>query len=306
MVSGQVGVGIPVYNGAEHIAEAIKSVQAQTIAPAEVRVFDNASADDTVEVARTLLGDDSVVVHPTNLGAVENFNTAVRQTSGDYFMWLAADDVIRPAFVETCLRELEANPDAPACLTGIQFTDSIGAPTRTHSDPALASPDPRTRLRSFLRRRRWTETYCLYRRAWLERSPLFSDEYGADVLLTWWFLLRAPLAVVADPLLEYREYPIASVDAATAKAASSLNPDADRKYWHKAQMWRRLRAMTQAEDVDPVVGRVARRELWLLATWPGVVFWVLEDVLGRWPGVDRVLRGAWERLGAPGRIAPTT
>jgi glycosyltransferase involved in cell wall biosynthesis len=302
--SGTVTVAIPVFNGADHIAEAIKSAQSQTV-PVGVHVFDNASADDTAEIARGLLGDEAVTSAPRNLGAVENFNRAARETSGEFFAWLAHDDRLRPEYVETCLSALEANPGAPACLTGIQFTDSTGAPTRVQNDTDLGSDNPRTRLRSFLRRRRWTEAYCLYRRAWLERSPLFADEYGADVLLTWWFLLRAPLAVVSDPLLEYREYPLTSVDEATKKAATSLSPDARPTHWHKARMWRRLWAMTKASDVDPVLARVARRELQRLAFWPGVVFWLADDVLDRWPWVDRMLRRAWERMGAPGRVAPT-
>jgi glycosyltransferase involved in cell wall biosynthesis len=303
-MSHRVTVAIPVFNGADHLEAAIASAKGQTV-PVEVRVFDNASTDGSVKIAATLLSDEAVVSAPRNLGAVENFNRAVRGTTGEFFAWLAHDDRFRPEFVQTCIAALEKDPGAPACLTGIQFTDSTGTPTRVQTDVDLGSDNPRVRLRSFLRRRRWTETYCLYRRDWLERSPLFSDEYGADVLLTWWFLLRAPLAVVVEPLLEYREYPLSFVDEATGKAASSLNPNAVRGHWHKARLWRRLRAMTRADDVDSAVGRVARRELWLMATWPGALFWVADDVLDRWPWVDRALRRAWERVGAPGRIAPT-
>lgn len=304
MSSGSVTIAIPVHNGAAHLAEAIESARTQTV-PVDIRVFDNASTDTTAEIGRRILGDGAVVVNAANLGAAENFNNAVRQTDGEFVAWLAHDDRLRPRFVEACLQALEANPDAPACLTGIQFTDSTGAPTRVHSDPDLASA-PRTRLRSFLRRRRWTETYSLYRREWLERSPLFGSEGGADVLLTWWFLLRAPLAVVSEPLLEYREYPLESVDQATAKARAASAPGTARvQHWHKVRLWRRLWAMTRDTDLDPKVARTARRELLLLVAWPGIVFWVADDVLDRWPGIDRSLRRAWDRVGSPGRIAPT-
>lgn len=298
-----VTIAIPAYNGAEHIAEAIASAQSQG---ARVVVFDNASTDETVKIAEEMLGDELVISAPHNLGAVENFNRAVRETTGEFFAWLAHDDRLRPGYVATCVDALASRPNAPACLTGIQFTDSTGEPTRIQTDPLLGSPNASTRLRSFLRRRRWTETYCLYRRDWLERSPLFAHEPGADVLLTWWFLLREPLAVVNAPLLQYREYPLESVEQATTKAATSMNPDTGRSHWQKARMWRRLRAMTRDADLDPKVARQARRELWLMATWPGALFWVADDVFDRWPGVDRLLRRVWERLGAPGRIAPTS
>lgn len=301
----QVTIAIPVFNGADHVEGAISSALAQTV-PVDVRVFDNASTDETVKLAESLLSPDAVSSTPENLGAVENFNRAARETTGEFFAWLADDDRLRPEYVEVCLVALAANPDAPACVTGVQFTDSAGVPTRTHVDPNLASPDPRTRFRSYLRRRRWTEVYALYRRDWLGRSPLFSHEQGPDVLLTWWFLLRAPIAVVPDPLIEYREYPLASVDQSTAKTADAIAPGARRVHWHKARMWRRMWAMTLEPEVDRTTSRAARRELLLMATWPGVAFWALDDVLDQWPVVDRLLRRAWERLGAPGRIAPTT
>ncbi|HEY3527623.1 MAG TPA: glycosyltransferase family 2 protein [Nocardioides sp.] len=302
----RVSVTIPVYNGAETIRETIESVQRQTLEADEILVFDNASTDGSARIAGEFLPSEAVIVAATNEGAVENFNRCAREATGDYFMWLAADDRIRPGFIDTCVRELEANPDAAACLTGIQFTDSAGSPTRVQTDEPLASPDARTRLRSLLRRRRWTETYCMYRRDRLLQSPMFTPEYGADVLLTWWFLLRGPLAVCTDVLFEYREYPLKSVAETVAATSAALGPDDSLTHWRKRRMWTRLREMTYASDVDPLVGKAARRELLLLSTWPGSVFFILEDVLERWPFIDRALRGLWVRLGSPGQIAPTT
>ena len=59
----------------------------------------------------------AVIVSPTNVGAAQNFNSSVRGATGEYFMWLAADDRIRPEFIETCVREHRAHPEAPACLS---------------------------------------------------------------------------------------------------------------------------------------------------------------------------------------------
>ena len=100
-------------------------------------------------------------------------------------------------------------------------------------DPDLAAADARTRLRSFLNRPRWTEVYCLYRRDALLASPGFQPEYGADVLLTWWFLLRSPLVVLDEPLVEYRTYPVKTADA----TAESLNPAATRRRWLMTRLW---------------------------------------------------------------------
>lgn len=252
-----MSIAIPVYNGEGYLGEAIGSVEEQTRPPDELLVFDNSSTDATYDIARARVGEAQVRRSETNLGAVGNFNRAVEGATGEYFAWLGADDRLAPGFVERSLEALRAHPEAAACLPAIQFIDPDGARLGVQRDPELASSDVRTRLRSFLNRPRWTEVYCLYRRDVLLTSPMFQPEYGADVLLTWWFLLRGPLVVIDEPLVEYRTYPVKSADA----TAESLNPTATRRRWLMTHLWRSLWRQAGAPGVDRRVTRTARREL---------------------------------------------
>jgi biofilm PGA synthesis N-glycosyltransferase PgaC len=49
-----VTVIVPAYNEADSIADTIRSIQAQTVAPAEILVIDDGSTDQTGAVARAL------------------------------------------------------------------------------------------------------------------------------------------------------------------------------------------------------------------------------------------------------------
>lgn len=287
-----VSILIPAYNGAAYLAEAIGSALAQTEPAAEVLLFDNGSTDATRQIALDLLPSPAVTSYEVNSGAVVNFNRSVMASTGEFVLWLAADDRLAPRHVELCSKALEEHPETPACLPGIRFIDPAGRELRVHTDAELASPDPSTRLRAFLRRPRWTEFYCLYRRDSLLASPLVTQEYGADVLLTWWFLLRGPLAVIEEPLLDYREYPTKSV----AEMALALDPNAKLLHWRKIRLWKRLREMTQDPGVDPRTARAARRELRAClgdSNWRGHL---LEDVILRWPRVTRAPLAAALRL----------
>jgi len=257
MDDATVSIAIPVYNGGHYLQEAIASVQSQTRQPDEVLVFDNCSTDGSRDVAGAAIGAENVVPSASNLGAVANFNRAVEGSAGTYFAWLGADDRFAPRFVEQALAQLRAHPGAPACLTAVQFIDPDGSPLGVQRDPDLASTSARIRLRSYLRRPRWTEVYCLYRRDVLLTSPMFQDEYGADVLLIWWFLLRHPLVVSDEPLVEYRTYPVKSADT----TAESLNPAVKRRRWLMTGLWRSLWREAGAPDVAPAVRRTARSEL---------------------------------------------
>jgi glycosyltransferase involved in cell wall biosynthesis len=250
-------VAIPVFNGGELLREAIESALAQTLDPTEVLVFDNASTDGSADLARILLGSDAVHGSEVNRGASWNFNRAASEATGEYFAWLAADDRLHPRFLEVTVPALTASPDAAACLTSITFISPDGRVSGEQRTPRFGHPDLRPRLRDFLRRYRWTEVYCLYRRATLVESPMFRDESGADVTLIWWFLLRAPFVIVDEALLEYRTSPEKSVQ----ELADSLTKSARTRRWHKMYMWRALWRETSHPDLPGRTRRTARQEL---------------------------------------------
>ncbi len=293
-----VSVAIPVYNGESFLAEALASVAAQSAPPDETLVFDNASTDRTRDIAGGVLSPDAIRTSSVNQGAVGNFNRAVRESSGEYFAWLAADDRFSARFLERTAEALARNPQASACLPAIQFIDPDGRPKGQQRDADLASDDAGIRLRSFLRRPRWTESYCLYRREALLASPLFTDAWGADVLLTWWFMLRGPLMFLDEPLYEYRIYPV----KVAAEVEAGLNPARPAQQWRMTRLWRDLRRATYAPDVDAQVAALARREL-LLALADR--HWVKHLAWDGWMFLQTVPGLAWtERLWPLRRESP--
>ena len=198
-----------------------------------------------------------------------------------------------------CLKALSDQPDAVAALPAIRYIDGTAHVIREQRDPALGDPDARTRLRSFLRRHRWTETNRLYRREALLRSPRFSAEYGADVTLTWWFLLRGPFATVDEPLLEYRE----AAPRTVAEMAESLQPGQPIGHWLKIKLWRRLWAMTSEPDVGAVERRAARVEL-VLSAYTGTAAGHLREDVGLRLAHAKLSRSARDRtLVLPLRVA---
>lgn len=290
----KVSVAVPVFNGEQFIEVALSSVLAQTRRPDEFRVYDNASTDASATIARSLIDPSDVVERDSNIGASGNFNDAVCRSAehATYFLWLAADDRLMPEFINRTVEILDVHPDAPACLTGVRFIDNGGRETGRQTDVELASEDPAVRFRSFLRRSRWTEFYCLYRRASLLGSPMLQPEYGADVLLTWWFLLRSPLAVTDEILFEYRIGDAKSVD----DVQRVLSPTAGRTHWQYLRLRRRLLEMTHASDLDPTVARTARRELRTATLQPVWMVHLAADVVGRWPKLRQPLLFVRDRL----------
>ena len=90
-----VSIGMPVFNGAQYIREAIDSLLAQTFADFELIISDNASADATQEICEKYAEQDPrirYVRQSKNIGAIANFKFVLDQARAKYFMWAAHDD----------------------------------------------------------------------------------------------------------------------------------------------------------------------------------------------------------------------
>lgn len=111
----RVSVVIPVYNGANYLAQAIDSALAQTYSDVEVLVINDGSRDggDTERIARRY-GDQIRYVYKDNGGVASALNVGIREMTGEYLSWLSHDDVYHPDKIKVqveCLRESK-NRDA--------------------------------------------------------------------------------------------------------------------------------------------------------------------------------------------------
>ena len=97
-----VSILIPARNAAPWIAEAIESAIHQTYGRIEILVADNASTDETVEIALSFSDPRIRVLQShTNLGMAGNHNRLARLSGGRYLKYLHADDFLFPSCVES-------------------------------------------------------------------------------------------------------------------------------------------------------------------------------------------------------------
>lgn len=114
-----VTIGIPVYNGARHIEQALDSVLAQDYANLEIIISDNASTDKTAEICQTYLQKDKRIQYHRNTenkGAAKNYSFVLDQANGTYFTWLACDDLFdSPAYISSLINFMENHEDVALC-----------------------------------------------------------------------------------------------------------------------------------------------------------------------------------------------
>jgi glycosyltransferase involved in cell wall biosynthesis len=109
-----VDVAVPNYQYGRYLRGCVTSVLQQGIDDVRVLIIDNASTDNSLEVASQLAKEDSrveVVAHRKNVGHLASFNEGIDWASADYFMILCADDLLAPGALARAVSLMETHPN---------------------------------------------------------------------------------------------------------------------------------------------------------------------------------------------------
>jgi glycosyltransferase involved in cell wall biosynthesis len=148
-VAPKVSIGMPIYNGAQYIRQAIESVLAQDFADFELIVSDNASTDGTYEICQEYANDPRVRLYRNerNVGAAPNYNKTVVLARGPYFKWACHDDWLASEFLSKCVEALDKDPGAVLAYPRTIVVDDDGNYLRHYDEKVDASsPDTTTRF----------------------------------------------------------------------------------------------------------------------------------------------------------------
>jgi glycosyltransferase involved in cell wall biosynthesis len=127
----KISVLLPVYNVEAYVAEALKSIQSQTITDIEIVVVDDGSTDETLRIVERIASTDlriKVVRAPRNMGLPLALNLGLRFCLAPFIARMDGDDIALPTRLEKQLRFLEDNEgfDLVGCATSA--IDELGRP----------------------------------------------------------------------------------------------------------------------------------------------------------------------------------
>src|SRR5215216_2607156 len=124
-----VSVVVPSYNYGHLVRETLDSLAAQTYSAWECVVVDDGSQDDTRAVVEAYAAEDPRVRYVWQENARQGAarNNGISHSSGDYFQFLDADDLVEPRKFERQVEYLEAHPEVDIVYSGVRYFDSAGA-----------------------------------------------------------------------------------------------------------------------------------------------------------------------------------
>lgn len=126
-VNWLVSVIIPAYNCERYIVKSVSSVLNQTYSNIEIIIIDDGSTDNTPMLCDELevLHSNIVVVHKKNEGVSVARNVGLRHATGEYIVFIDADDEMMPDMVSFLLENIESEK-ADISICGVRIIEPDG------------------------------------------------------------------------------------------------------------------------------------------------------------------------------------
>ena len=123
-----ISIITPVYNSSRFITEVINSVLSQTYKNWEMIIVDDQSIDDSVDIIKDVIKNDSrfkVIELKCNVGAAQCRNAALNEMSGRFVAFLDSDDIWYPSKLEKQISFM-LRKDAAISFTSYELINECG------------------------------------------------------------------------------------------------------------------------------------------------------------------------------------
>lgn len=140
-----IDVLVPAYNAEKTIADAVLSMQRQTLADIRIHVVNDGSTDATGAILQELARSDlRIVIHTkANGGIVDALNLGLAHCTAEFVARHDADDLADPTRLEVQIAYLRGHPDTVAVGSAVRHVDGEGKNLGTvgrigsteHADP---------------------------------------------------------------------------------------------------------------------------------------------------------------------------
>jgi glycosyltransferase involved in cell wall biosynthesis len=208
----RLSIGVPVFNGERFLAAAIQSALDSSFSDFELIISDNGSTDGTEAIARAFTEQDArvrYVRNATNIGPIANFNQVLRASGGEYFKWLAYDDLCGSDLLARCIEVLDRDPTAVLCSGRFVEIDENGEPIAEQPYRLdLTSSRPHVRLGELMCTSRGHPImFGVIRARTLRATHMLADYHGSDRALLAELTLHGRFIELPEVLWSSRDHP---------------------------------------------------------------------------------------------------
>lgn len=124
-----VTIGMPIYNEGRFLERALDSLRAQNYENIQILISDNASTDDSGDVASSAANADRRIKYSRtdeNIGSAANFRRVADMAEGKCFMWAAGHDEWSENLISDSVATLEASESASLAFASSYWVNEAG------------------------------------------------------------------------------------------------------------------------------------------------------------------------------------
>lgn len=210
-----VTILVPCFNGARLLRQSLDSLVAQTYSNVEILLLDDASTDDTPNIAAEYAGRIAYVRQPVNLGQFGNVNDGIGRASGELIAVYHADDIYEPTIVESEVEYLLSHPEVGAVFASDIFVDADGReygrlslPPEVRGEAPLSYSVVLNGLLTYRNRFLVGPSAMVRASVYREVGTYRGDRYRIASDMEMWLRIarRYPIAVLEEHLMRYRHF----------------------------------------------------------------------------------------------------
>ena len=235
MKDNKVSVVIPVYNAGLFLEKCLDSIRSQTYSNMEIICVDDQSTDDSHKILQQYAKEDSrmVVIQTVgqSQGAGRARNAGLKKATGNYVVFLDADDFFEPVLVERALEKAEKTNGDMVAYDIFEYNNSTGVINRPSyairsqylpEQEVFSAKDVSHHLFQLFSGSVWK---FLIKREFIEKNGLSfqEDVLVDDLFFTYTALVHASrITVLRDRLLYYRKQVMNSQVSCRSNQLSSV------------------------------------------------------------------------------------
>lgn len=226
----EISIGLPVYNGAAYLSQAIESLLAQSFVNFEIIISDNASNDSTADIIAGFAARDPrlrSVRQRENIGVMANFGYVLDAARAPFFVWAAYDDWHDTNYLEALHAALCKNVDMEMAVARIVCKRLDGSTSEITETSRMRNMTRVKRITRMLSLARGGTIYGMYRtgairKAFAKQKKEFSFVWAVDHLIIFPFYINDRVVGVPETNFYNRD---------TGRSAGLYRPDTTRELW---------------------------------------------------------------------------
>jgi glycosyltransferase involved in cell wall biosynthesis len=199
---GMISIGLPFFNARRTLADAVRSVYAQTYRNWELILIDDGSSDGSKELAMQI--EDPrirIISDGVNRGLSARLNQITSVASGKYLARMDADDLMHPDRIARQVAFLESNPSVDVTDTTTYTVDDDLTPLGIRGEELLDC-----RPEAVLRNGLLIHPTMMARTDWFRSNPYDGVYVRAEDRELWCrTCTTTKFARICEPLFFYRE-----------------------------------------------------------------------------------------------------